>query len=334
MKRFATPWLAREALVGLLVGLVAALMSLVLVPASPVLRALLALAQIAAGYLAGFGLATARLLAAATRYILRLRAELRACQDHIMESGSARALGAYLETTAEAVKTSLGTLATDARSLASDSAAPESVRATGARMASQAVAVSETLRGLSGAAPPEPARSPFNVNNLIREALDLCRHRAEERKIQFVESYAAVPPVFGPATRVHGALLGVLVNAIEAMPHGGGRIEIETRHDAGQVVVRVKDSGIGIRPEHLPKVFDAFFTTKPEKSAAGLGLWEARQALHLIGANIEVRSTPHQGTEVVIVFPEAAPMSPGRLPEARPPDLTRNTADEGDRRIA
>jgi signal transduction histidine kinase len=334
MKGFGTPWLAREALAGLLLGIVTALMSLVLVPQSAVLRVLLALALIAAGYLAGFGVATARLLAVATRYILRLRAELRLCQDHIMASGSTRALGAYLETTAAGVKTSLGSLATDARSLASDGAASDSIRATGARMAAQAVSVSETLRGLAGAAPTEPARSPFNVNNVLREALDLCRHRAEERKIQFVESYATVPPVFGPAARIHGALLGVLVNAIEAMPHGGGRIEIETRHAAGQVVVRVKDSGIGIRPEHLPKVFDAFFTTKPEKSAAGLGLWETREALHLIGANIEVRSTPHQGTEVVIGFPEAAPMSPGRLPEARPTDLSRNTADEGDRQIA
>jgi signal transduction histidine kinase len=275
-----------------------------------------------------------RLLTSATHYILRLRAELRLCQDHIMASGSARALGAYLETAAAAVKTSLGALATDARSLASDSATSEAVRATGARMAAQAVSVSETLRGLSGAAPPEPARSPFNVNNVLREALDLCRHRAEERKIQFVESYATVPPVFGPASRIHGALLNVLVNAVESMPHGGGRIEVETRHDADQVLVRVKDSGIGIRPEHLPKVFDAFFTTKPEKSAAGLGLWEAREALHLIGANIEVRSAPHQGTEVLIGFPQAAPISPGRLPEARPTDLSRNTADEGDRQIA
>jgi signal transduction histidine kinase len=288
----------------------------------------------AVGYLAGFALATARLLAAATQYILRLRAELRLCQDHIMASGAARALGSYLETAAEAVKTSLAALATDARSLASDNAAPESVRATGARMAAQTVSVSETLRGLSGAAPPEPARSPFNVNNVLREALDLCRHRAEERKIEFVEHYATVPPVFGPAARIHGALLNVLVNAVEAMPHGGGRIEVETRHDADQVIVRVKDAGIGIRPEHLPKVFDAFFTTKPEKSAAGLGLWETREALHLIGANIEVRSAPHQGTEVLMGFPQAAPMSPGRLPDARPTDLGRNTADEGDRQIA
>lgn len=334
MKRFSTPWLAREALAGLLFGIVAALSSLVLVPAGQGIRSLLAIALIAVGYLAGFGLATARLLAAATQYILRLRAELRLCQDHIMASGSARALGAYLETAAEPVKASLAGLATDARSLASDASESESARATGKRMAAQAVSVSETLRGLAGAAPPEPARSPFNVNNVLREALDLCRHRAEEKKIQFVESYAAVPPVFGPASRIHGALLNVIVNAVEAMPHGGGRIEIESRHDADQVVVRVKDSGIGIRPEHLPKVFEAFFTTKPEKSAAGLGLWEAREALHLIGATIEVRSAPHQGTEVLIGFPQAAPLSPGRLPDARPTDLSRNTADEGDRQIA
>jgi signal transduction histidine kinase len=333
MKKFATPWMAREALAGFLAGSIAAILSL-FVPAGAAVHALLALALITACYLAGFGLATARLLTAATQYILRLRADLRGCQDHIMATGSARALGSYLEATAGSVKTSLGALASDARSLVSDGAAPEAVRQTATRMAAQAVSVAETLRGLSGSAPPEPARSPFNVNNVLREALDLCRHRAEEMKIQFIEVYAVVPPVFGPASRIHGALLNVLVNAVESMPHGGGRIEIDTRHAADQVVVRVKDGGIGIRPEHLPKVFDPFFTTKPEKAAAGLGLWETREALHLIGASIEVRSAPHQGTEVVMSFPQAAPMSPGRRPDALPADLSRNTADEGDRRIA
>src|SRR5262245_24244690 len=188
MKRFATPWLAREAIIGALVGALAGVLSLAFVSAGPIVDTLLAATVLVAGYLVGFTLALARMLSGATRYVLRLREELRGCQDHIMASGSARALGAYLEATAEGVKASLQALATDARSLANDSAAPEAVREAAGRMAAQAVSVSETLRALSGVAAPQPARSPFNVNNLLREALDLCRHRAEGRRIRFVET--------------------------------------------------------------------------------------------------------------------------------------------------
>jgi signal transduction histidine kinase len=109
---------------------------------------------------------------------------------------------------------------------------------------------------------------------------------------------------------------------------------VETAHEGDRVVARVRDTGIGIKPEHLPRIFEPFFTTKPEKSGIGLGLWNTRQMFDLIGADVQVRSTPHQGTEVTILFPQAAPLRPGREGTAHPPEIGRNTANEVDRRIA
>src|SRR5258706_6186966 len=136
----------------------------------------------------------------------------------------------------------------------------------------------------------------------------------------------------GPATRIHQEIVNFIVNAVGAMPFGGGTIVVTTSHENERVVARVRDTGIGIRPEHLPRIFEPFFTTKPEKKSAGLGLWAARQMLDIIGADMAVTSTPFKGTEVTLVFRQAAPIRAGREGTTHPPELPRNTAD--DREIA
>ena len=194
--------------------------------------------------------------------------------------------------------------------------------------------LNETLRHLAGYALSKPGRAPFSVNVLLHEAILLCRRRAAEKQIAFEERYGVLPPVMGSATRVHQAIFNIIVNAVEAMPFGGGTIVVETIHENDRVIARVRDGGIGIRPEHLSHIFEPFFTTKREKKGVGLGLWAARQMLDIVGADIAVKSTPLQGTEVALSFPQAAPLRPGREGESHPPELPRNTADVGDRRIA
>jgi len=149
-------------------------------------------------------------------------------------------------------------------------------------------ALQDAIGPLTDYALSRPARAPFSVNSLLREAIDLVRHRAEEKKIRFEERYAVVPPVFGPAGRILQGLQALIINAVEAMPFGGGTIVIETLVDGDRVLARIRDGGIGIRPEHMPRVFDPFFTTKPEKNGVGLGLWTARRMLGIIGAEISL----------------------------------------------
>jgi len=160
------------------------------------------------------------------------------------------------------------------------------------------------------------------------------RHRAEEKKIRFDERYAVVPPVFGPAGRILQGLQALIINAVEAMPFGGGIIVVETMADGDLVQARISDGGLGIRPEHMPRIFDPFFTTKPDKNGVGLGLWNARRMLGIIGAEIRLESTPHQGTEVTVVFPGAAPLRPGRTGVEHPPEIMRNTAEDRGLQIA
>lgn len=338
MLNMTAPWFSRPAFIGAGVGVAAGLAARAAAGADPAPGALvgaaLLLGPMAAGYFAGCATEGGRRLASAASHVQRLRASLRASQDHLMENGSSRSLAAWLAGISRSIRDDAAALSGDARSLQADSTLPESARTAAARIGERAASLAKACAPLGGYALREPSRSPFDVNTLVREALDLLRARAEEKKIRFDEHFAVLPPVFGPAARVHAALLNVLVNAVEAMPFGGGVIHIATAHEGDRVVARIRDTGIGIRPEHLGRVTEPFFTTKPEKTSAGLGLWEARDAVEAIGGTIALHSVPHQGTEVVLTFPQAAPLSPGRVGVPHPEEVARNTADEGDRRIA
>jgi len=330
-----SPWASGPALSGLAAGGIGAVLAWVLPPAgAPVSRLWASIAVLVAGGAAGLLASWRRRGREDARRLLDLQEEVRFSQEHIMANETYRSLSAYLEIAAHQMKDPLQGLVGGLKELAAETGLPDGVRGRVAALRSHGVALHETLRHLAGYALTKPGRAPFSVNILLHESILLCRQRAAEKKILFEERYATVPPVMGSAMRVHQALFNIIVNAVESMPFGGGTIVIETEHQGDRVIARVRDTGIGIRPEHLPQVFDPFFTTKPEKKGVGLGLWAARQMLDIIGADITIKSAPHQGTEVAVTFPQAAPLRPGREGTAHPPELAKNTADEGDRQIA
>jgi signal transduction histidine kinase len=328
-------FLSRAALAGACGGAALAWgLTLVMADDAVALRSVTAGAPIAIGYLIGVVIAFRRGQIADRAYILRLREELRLSQDHIMETATYQALGDYLEIAAHQIKDPLQGIRTGAAAFADDPSLPDAARSAAISLRETTESLFESLRHLASYALTKPGRAPFSVNHLLHETVQLCRHRAEEKRVAFEERYGLIPPVSGPAERVHKALLSVVINAVEAMPFGGGTIVVGTALESDRVVARIRDTGIGIKPEHLPRIYDPFFTTKPESHGVGLGLWAARQTFDLIGADIKVVSAPFQGTEVTLVFPQAAPLRPGREGTEHPPELARNTADTGDRFIA
>jgi len=334
MDKLPSPWLARPPAIGAVAGLaVAAALAWIAPPGAA--RFFGGFACVAAGYLAGVGSVASAQARTMRGRIRALRLELRAAQDHLMMHGSSRALPAWLTETAGPMREAVAGLQRESRTLQSDVTLAESVRAAAGRIAAGVEALQRVTAPLQSLTLLAPSRAPFNVNTLIREAVDLCRHRAEEKRIRFEERLGVLPPVFGPADRVQAAFLNLVVNAVESMPFAGGTITITTAHEQNRVVLRVRDTGIGIRPEHLAKAAEPFFTTKPERGAAGLGLWEAHHIIDMIGGTLAIGSVPHQGTEVVISLPEAAPLSPGRAGVGHSAEeLGRNTADTGDLRLA
>ena len=113
-----------------------------------------------------------------------------------------------------------------------------------------------------------------------------------------------VPPVALDPAQLLQILQNLITNALQAMPTGGTLTVATARADGG-VLVSVADTGVGISPENLPKIFQPLFSTKAK--GIGLGLAVAKSLAEANGAGISVVSAPQQGSRFVVRFalPEA-----------------------------
>lgn len=104
----------------------------------------------------------------------------------------------------------------------------------------------------------------------------------------------------GDVAILRSALLNLMVNAIQAMPYKG-TLTLKLDQQDSKAIIRVKDTGIGIPPENLEKIFSPFFTTRPDGN--GFGLAEVYKAIEVHGGEIEVRSIPQKYTEFSLKLP-------------------------------
>ena len=111
-------------------------------------------------------------------------------------------------------------------------------------------------------------------------------------------------PVLGDAEKLQQLFLNLVMNAIDAMPDGGTLAVHLAPCEAG-IEVRVSDTGKGVAPGDLDRIFDPFYTTKGSGAGFGLGLAVANGIVVDHGGSIEVESAPAEGTEFRIVLPAA-----------------------------
>jgi signal transduction histidine kinase len=120
------------------------------------------------------------------------------------------------------------------------------------------------------------------------------------------KEYGDIPKVHGIPTQLNQVFLNLLVNAAQAIEQKG-EITIRSGQVAHEVYVAIADTGAGIPAENLPRLFDAFFTTKPVGKGTGLGLSIAYNIVHKHNGRIEVVSTVGQGTTFTVWLPIAPP---------------------------
>ncbi|MEY2935771.1 MAG: hypothetical protein RL033_6520 [Pseudomonadota bacterium] len=145
----------------------------------------------------------------------------------------------------------------------------------------------------------EDNRGPVDVQRVLDSSLRMAwneiRHRA-----QLVREYEAVPPVEANESRLGQVFLNLIVNAVQCLPDGyadKNQIRVRTFLDvAGRVVMEVEDTGPGIPPEVLARLFTPFFTTKPRGVGTGLGLSICQRIVGSFGGEMRVRSTVGKGT--------------------------------------
>ena len=148
---------------------------------------------------------------------------------------------------------------------------------------------------------------PLDLRQVIDSALRLsnaeCRHRA-----RVVTDFQDTPLVLGNPSRLAQVFLDLIVNAAHAIPEGrqaDNEIRVVLSTDGEHVTVEVRDTGTGIPPEQLERVFAPFSTTKPIGVGSGLGLGVCHNVVSAHGGSIEVESTPGQGSSFKVRLPAA-----------------------------
>ena len=127
--------------------------------------------------------------------------------------------------------------------------------------------------------------------------------------------------------QLEAAILNLAANARDAMP-SGGVLEIAVRADPDLVELSISDTGAGVPPEVLPRVFDAFFTTKSAGNGTGLGLAQVNEMARNAGGLVQIRSTVGQGTTVTVRLPRMQD-----LPRSHDAKLSSGPRDREGRRI-
>ena len=174
------------------------------------------------------------------------------------------------------------------------------------------------VNGLLNLSRPSPAdageRSVVDINEVIADVLSLLEHQFEKGSIKVRRGLHEGPAlVVGYEFKLQQVFLNLFLNARDAMPSGGW-LAIATRVDRGEVVAEVADTGNGIAAEHLARIYDPFFTTKPMGQGTGLGLSISYGIVREHDATIQCDSTPGKGTRFEMRF-AAAPVSSAVVPQ-------------------
>jgi PAS domain S-box-containing protein len=153
-------------------------------------------------------------------------------------------------------------------------------------------------------------RARLELPRVIGTALALAMNEVRTRA-QIVTDLQQVPPVTANEGRLVQVLVNLLVNAAHAIPEGRAarnEIRVGTRTDrSGRAVVTIGDTGEGIPPDRLARIFDPFYTTRSAGMGAGLGLSISRNIVSGIGGEILVDSKVGAGTTFTVLLPPASP---------------------------
>jgi PAS domain S-box-containing protein len=153
---------------------------------------------------------------------------------------------------------------------------------------------------------------PVNINELLERCVILSQHRMSLDRISL--STAISPEtmtVMGDTNQLQQCIINLVFNAIDAMPNGG-RLDLAAwpGKKGQEIHIEVKDDGCGIAPKDQARIFEPFFTTKDEGRGVGLGLSTTYGIIQHHGGDIQVKSTPGEGSTFNIRLPAIREPSP------------------------
>jgi signal transduction histidine kinase len=148
-----------------------------------------------------------------------------------------------------------------------------------------------------------PQKIKVNVNQLVEEVLNFFISRCSKEGVEVTCSLSTeLPEVDADPTQLNQVVVNLIVNALQAMPHGGD-LKIQTSFENNRVLLIIEDTGIGMNEEVLEKIFTPFFTTKDVGKGTGLGLPVVHGIITSHGGSLKVKSKVGQGTRFEIQLP-------------------------------
>ncbi len=235
---------------------------------------------------------------------LEMERALRRTQEQLLQSEKLAAMGRLTSQIAHELNNPLYGIMNTLELLKTE-VSPQSKRRKILEMAlSETVRLSELLRKmLSFSKPDQEQRKPVDINTVIDEILLLHEIQLKENDINIAATYAdGLDQVNASKDQLRQVFLNIVANGRDAMPNGG-TLTVTTSGDAENVIIEISDTGIGIKEEHLDKIFDSFFTTKEAIKGVGLGLSVCYGFIKDHGGDIVVKSREGTGTTFTITLP-------------------------------
>jgi signal transduction histidine kinase len=256
-----------------------------------------------------------------TRHLEQALADLQATHRQLLQAEKMASIGTLAGGVAHEFNNLIGGIRGCARELSSGEQDPErrETLAVIVRASERAAAITQQL--LRFARRSVDRVQPTDVAGVLDEALRLVEPEARRRDVATVRAFGPGTTIPADADALHQVFVNLFTNALQAMP-GGGTLTVAARTEAGEVVIDVTDTGVGIAPEDLDHVFEPFFTRKdaeadPARRGSGLGLSVSYGIVAAHGGRISVDSRLGAGARFTVRLP-AATAGPG--PAApRPP---------------
>jgi len=148
-----------------------------------------------------------------------------------------------------------------------------------------------------------------DIHRVLDDTLQLLEPQLRRSQIEIVRDYAeGLPPVHGNSVKLQQVFTNLILNARDSIANGNGRITLATRNGEDELlVIEIADTGVGIAPDDIVKIYDPFFTTKGVGRGTGLGLAVTYGIVQEHSGHINVSSTPGLGTTFRITLPTSDP---------------------------
>ena len=241
------------------------------------------------------------------------RAEL---ERRLVQADKLSSIGLLAAGVAHEVNTPLAVISTYAQMLTKQVSGDEQKSKLLEKIAKQTFRASEIVNSLLNFSRTSPTDFiEVDLNRVVRETATLIEHQFQKAGVAARLNLADdLPLVRGNSGKLQQVFLNLFINARDAMP-AGGALTVRTWAENGFAHVEVADTGQGIPPEHLARIYDPFFTTKSSKKGTGLGLSITYGIVQEHNGIIEVDSTVGRGTRFRLEFPSASARSVSVPPE-------------------